>query len=45
MTAGGGYPFTPYFYAAYAITAVIYIGYAVSLYRRARALRERSPRR
>ena len=32
----------PYFYAAYIITAVIYAGYAMSLYVRRRALRERS---
>lgn len=39
------YPYSAYFYAAYAVTAIIYIGYAISLHRRARALRERTPPR
>ena len=39
------YPHYPYFYAAYAIAALIYLGYAVSLHRRARALRERTAQR
>jgi hypothetical protein len=32
----------PYFYAAYIITAAIYVGYAMSLFVRRRALRERA---
>jgi hypothetical protein len=35
----------PYFYAAYIITALIYVAYAVSLYVRRRALGERASRR
>jgi len=39
------FPYTEYFYAAYAATALIYLGYAASLYRRSRALRDRTPPR
>ena len=48
------YPHYPYFYAAYGITALILLGYAISLYRRytrtkalrssARAMSEPAPR-
>ena len=38
----GGYPYSSYYYAAYGITAAIYLGYAISLYRRLRASRERT---
>jgi len=39
------YPHYPYFYAAYGVAALLYAGYAISLYRRIRALRRRaSPR-
>ncbi len=36
------YPYTAYFYAAYAVAALIYLGYAISLHRRRRALRKRA---
>ena len=39
------YPYTAYYYAAYVAAGIIYIGYAISLYRRTRALRERTPSR
>jgi hypothetical protein len=39
------YPYSPYYYAAYGIAALIYLGYAASLYRRIRALRDRTPPR
>ena len=39
------YPFYPYYYAAYGLAALIYIGYAFSLYRRTRALRKRTTTR
>ena len=39
------FPHYPYFYAAYGVAALIFIGYAVSLWRRSRALRERTPPR
>lgn len=39
------YPFYSFYYAAYGITALIYVGYAINLYRRGRALRDRAPHR
>ena len=36
------YPYSEYFYAAYAATALIFLAYAASLYRRTRALRDRT---
>ena len=35
------FPYTEYYYAAYAASMLIYAGYAVSLFRRARAVRDR----
>ena len=39
------YPFSSFYHAAYGVTAAIYLGYAVSLWRRGRALRDRTPPR
>ncbi len=36
------FPYTEYFYAAYAAAALIYLGYSASLYRRSRAVRDRT---
>ena len=36
------FPYTEYFYAAYGAAMLIYLGYSLSLYRRTRALRDRT---